>query len=500
MKPILIVLIFLNLAFFAHAQNVVQMEYSLDTDAGVGRNRLVNLAPSPDGNFPVTVDPSGVQAGYHLLYMRTKDDNGVWSQTSRKYIQVLLQQTQHQIVAGEYFFDLDPGVGTAGAIVVAPQDSLVLQNFTAAVSGLSPGPHKLYVRFRDAYGGWSQTSRSTVEVVPVQTQHLVQGEYYFDRDPGFGSGSTITISPQDSMVMTNFTAATSSLLPGQHILYERLIDSYGKWSQTTRRIIDVVKNPDTSYMVSLEYFFNNDPGIGNADLIKIPVPFQSGMVTFNIPLNKLPPGMDTLFIRTQDSSDYNWSLTKWIIPSQNPLPLTLLSFTAARQNKAVQLNWQTENEFNTAYFNVQRSVDGNRYVNLSKVNAKGNSVAKSNYNYADDVTGITAEKLYYRLQQADIDGATTYSNIVLVTIEAANIPFSIMPNPASDFITLIPRSGMHPDQATVLITDLAGHTLIKQKITNTGSVKIPVSSLPKGVYTISIITTGKMQTQKLIIR
>lgn len=500
MKPILVLLAFLNLAFFAYAQNVVQLEYSLDTDAGVGRNRLVNLTPSPDGNFPVTVDLSGVQAGYHMLYIRTKDDNGVWSRTSRKYIRVLPLQTQEQIVAGEYFFDLDPGVGTAGAIVVSPQDSLVMQNFTATVSGLSSGPHKLYIRLRDSYGRWSQTLRSTVEVVPVQTQLVVQGEYYFDRDPGFGSGTVINISPQDSMVMLNFTAATSGLPPGQHILYERLIDTYGKRSQTTRRIIDVVKNPDTSYIASLEYFFNTDPGIGNADPIKIPGPLQNGVFTFNIPPNKLPPGTDTLFMRTQDSSDYNWSLTKWMITAQSPLPLTLLSFTATKQNNSVQLNWQTENEFNTAYFNVQRSVDGNRYINLSKVNAKGNSVAKSNYNYTDDVTGITADKLYYRLQQADMDGATTYSNIVLVNSEAANTTFSIMPNPASDFIILIPGSGIHPEHATVWITDLAGHTLVKQKLTNMGGVKISVTSLPKGIYTVSVLTPGKIQTQKLVIR
>ena len=39
------------------------------------------------------------------------------------------------------------------------------------------------------------------------------------------------------------------------------------------------------------------------------------------------------------------------------LPLTLLNFTAIKQHNTVQLHWQTTNEVNTSYFNIQRSTD-----------------------------------------------------------------------------------------------------------------------------------------------
>src|SRR5690554_851007 len=56
----------------------------------------------------------------------------------------------------------------------------------------------------------------------------------------------------------------------------------------------------------LEYFFDDDPGFGNA----IEIPFSSGQqdVTFEIPLNDLTYGFHTLFLRTRGDSG-RWSST-----------------------------------------------------------------------------------------------------------------------------------------------------------------------------------------------
>ncbi len=380
-----------------------------------------------------------------------------------------------------------------------------MQNFTATVAGLLPGLHKLYVRFKDSYGKWSQASRSTVEIIPVETQNnFVKGEYYFDNDPEFGKGTAMAVSSQDSVLMQNFALSTAGLSAGPHMLYQRFTDSYGKWSQTIRHSVEVINNPDSGKITSLEYFYRTDTGFGKVNPVQVPVAFQDGTFTFNIPANKIPPGLDTLFIRARDSSNNNWSLTTLKVDTikVDPviiLPLTLVNFTAEKLNGSVQLQWQTENEFNTAFFTIQRSTDGISYVNLGKVNAKGNSIAKSSYNYVDNISTLAVDKLYYRLLQADIDGKTTYSKVVTINTDRQT-GFSIFPNPASDYITIIPGSKTSLEHATLLITDVAGQVMIKQKITNTGSQKIPLSSFAKGLYTISIITPENVQAEKLIVK
>lgn len=502
MKKIFILLIVIGARYTVAGQNIVQVEYFLDIDAGVGKNTIVTVTSLPDNNFSYTINVSMLAAGYHQLYMRAKDNNGMWSITNRKNIEVIPEQMRNIIISGEYFFDLDPGTGNAMQIIVSPQDSIMMQNFTAIVNSLSPGPHKIYVRFKDAYGKWSHTSRSTVDIVPVQTQNnLVKGEYYFDNDPEFGKGIAMTVSPQDSSMIQNYVLSSASLPVGPHMLYKRFIDSYGNWSQTLRRRVEVINNPDTSNIVSLEYFYKTDPGFSRANPVQLPVTLQNGNFTFSIPSNKIPAGLDTLFIRAKDSINNNWSLTVWKVDTTNIiLPLALLNFSADKLNSSIQLQWQTENEFNTAFFNVERSTDGISYINLGKVNAKGNSIATTSYGYVDNISNFTVAKLFYRLQQADNDGKTTYSKVVSINLENKQTGFIIFPNPASDYITIIPGSKSSLENATLIITDISGHVLIKQKITNPGSQKILLSSLAKGLYSISIITPEKVQTEKLIIK
>lgn len=500
MKALLATLILISFKLMAVAQNIVQVEYFLDTDAGVAKNNVVTISPSPDGNFPLLVNISGANAGYHQLYIRTKDDNGLWSHTSRKIIEVVPVQTQNNVTMGEYFIDQEPGVGSGLPIAVSPQDSILSKSFAATVSELSPGVHKIYVRVKDSYGKWSHTSKSTFERILLESDNkIATGEYFFDKDPGFGHAAAIPVSVQDSIVNQSFVAVVLGLSPGPHILYARFPDSYGKWSQTMRRTIEVLKSSDSNYVATLEYFFKKDPYFGNAIPIQLAAK-QDGAFSFMIPVNNLPSGIDTLFLRVKDSSTANWSLTNWkVVPYAVPLPLTLLNFSAIKQGQTVLLHWQTENETNTAYFSLERSIDGRNFTSIAKVNAKNNYISLSDYGYKDAIDEIKFNKLFYRLQQVDNNGNFTYSNIVNVLGESGDVQFSILPNPASDYIIVIPASGINAKGAVIQITDIAGRTLIRQRFTNVGIQKISVSSFAKGIYTISLLTPGNVQTQKIAI-
>lgn len=404
------------------------------------------------------------------------------------------------IVQLEYFLDSDPGFGKATVINVPPAKDGVFP-FTANVSGASSGYHKLFIRTKDNLGRWSLIVRENIEVVPLNVQSMIAaGEYYFDVDPGFGAGNPVAVSAQDTAILQNFTAVTGGLTEGYHKLHVRFKDTYGNWSITFIRNAEVIKS-ETNNVLMAEYFFRTDKGFGNCSSITFSTPSPDGNFSFNIPTDQIPKNAgnaDTLYIRVRDDIESKWSITR-IDTVKITLPLTLLNFTASKQNQDVLLNWQTENEVNTAYSNIQRSIDGTNFNTVGKVTAKGSSVLQNNYNYADAIGGIQASKLYYRLQQVDKDNKITYSNVAAVTIGSITTQLTITPNPASDYITVTPGSTSIAG-ASILVTDLAGHTLLMQRITNAGSQKISVAPLAKGVYLVSIITPGNVQTQKLIIK
>jgi photosystem II stability/assembly factor-like uncharacterized protein len=93
----------------------------------------------------------------------------------------------------------------------------------------------------------------------------------------------------------------------------------------------------------------------------------------------------------------------------NPLPVELVSFTAASQGDKVLLKWKTASEINNYGFDVERSNDGNEFVKVGFVQGSGNSNSPKQYQFTDTyVNGF----LKYRLKQIDNDGSSTYSDII----------------------------------------------------------------------------------------
>ncbi len=238
MKRIYLFLLLVGFHFALLAQNVVLFEYFIDTDAGFNNNTVVNVTPAADGTFPFNVDLTNVSIGAHKLYIRTRDNDGEWSLTSRRNIEVVPSFTDKNVTAAEYFFDTDPGVGNATSFSISPQTPDITQNFVANTSSLTPGNHKLYIRTKDDQDKWSLTSRRNVEVISNNGPLYVSGvEYFFGDDPGVGKASYINFETPLSDGTFNFTIPASDIPSGADTLYMRVKDSTNKnWSLTASKI------------------------------------------------------------------------------------------------------------------------------------------------------------------------------------------------------------------------------------------------------------------------
>ncbi|HZW70268.1 MAG TPA: T9SS type A sorting domain-containing protein, partial [Hanamia sp.] len=284
------------------------------------------------------------------------------------------------------------------------------------------------------------------------------------------------------------------LSEGYHKLYARFLDNLGKWSLTLRRNMEVYKD-ENNKVLNGEYFFKTDEGFGNCTPVTFAAPSADGSFVINIPRNTIPAGADTLFVRVHDDLESRWSITRLFNVSV-ALPLTLLDFSAMKQLNTAKLHWQTTNEVNTAYFNVQRSMDASHFNNIGVVNAFNQS-GVNDYAYEDNIADISV-RLYYRLQQVDIDGRVTYSKIVSIDPDNTTSGLAIYPNPAKNYFNLISSTPEDLNGAEISIVDLAGHVLLKQSLSATSSQKISISSLAKGMYLIKIVKATGSTTQKLI--
>jgi hypothetical protein len=123
-----------------------------------------------------------------------------------------------------------------------------------------------------------------------------------------------------------------------------------------------------------------------------------------------------------------------------PLPAQLLSFTAKQKNQnQIELSWSAMLTNDVKKFTVEKSYDGNNWLQVGDVQANGNIHSVSYYRYSDNQ--LASGFNYYRLKQVDQDGHFEYSKIAELNVKNYQSVFSVFPNPAVDKITLFASEG-----------------------------------------------------------
>jgi hypothetical protein len=164
------------------------------------------------------------------------------------------------------------------------------------------------------------------------------------------------------------------------------------------------------------------------------------------------------------------------------LPVILSGFTAACNNGDVMLKWQTRQEQNTAFFEIQSSLDGAVWRGIARVEARGNSTVPVDYGYKDTATQLK----YYRLQVVDKDGKFSYSLVQAINCGNKNGKITVYPNPARDQIELT-ISGINRHSLPVKIINSAGQVVWQQQVTLNNQYRklsIPIAQFSMGTYFI----------------
>lgn len=144
--------------------------------------------------------------------------------------------------------------------------------------------------------------------------------------------------------------------------------------------------------------------------------------------------------------------------------------------KAVKVNWSTATETQSESFVVESSVDGQTFAPLGTLAAAGESDQRRDYTYTD--TDPQQGFNYYRIQQRDFDGSSSYSSIVsaLITTTANDEEVVVLyPNPG--------RNEVYFSQpVNYELLTVSGQLLAAGRAES----QLDVSSLPAGTYLVRI--------------
>ncbi len=296
----------------ADAANIVAAEYFFDTDPGVGNGTATSVGTTGAAVNFTAVIPTSLSPGFHFLAIRTKGADGIWGLYDKRGFFISASTVDaSNIVAAEYFFDTDPGHGNGTATSVGTTGAVV--NFTVVIpTSLSAGFHFLAIRTKGADGIWGLYDKRGfyISAAALDAANIVAAEYFFDTDPGVGNGTLTSVGTTGAVV--NFTATIpTSLLAGFHFLAIRTKGADGIWGLFEKRGFYVsTAASDVAIIVAAEYFFDTDPGVGNATPLTVTTPGNIVTQTFLIPDPGLTLGSHNLSIRVK-GQDGKWGLYEY---------------------------------------------------------------------------------------------------------------------------------------------------------------------------------------------
>lgn len=214
------------------------------------------------------------------------------------------------------------------------------------------------------------------------------------------------------------------------------------------------------------------------NLIATGVDEAAGPATITIGFGSTITDVDVQIVLTA-SPNNEVLIDNVMISDYAPLPVELISLSAAPKPQGIAVNWTTASEKNSAAFEVQRSTSGGQFQTIATVPAQGNSAVAHTYATLDRAP--LAGLAYYRLRQVDTDGTAAYSTVVTARWTSPT-NLEVYPNPSTSTLYLSGVAGPVPYR----LRNAQGQLLAAGAIT--GAAGLDTRPLPAGLYLLEITT------------
>ena len=150
-----------------------------------------------------------------------------------------------KITAAEFFFDTDPGQGSATALTLQGNATDLLRNaIQSASQNLAVGKHTLNLRMKDSLGHWGVVFKTTLSVESPATSRSINASIarvYWDANVA-GAVNMIMLNGNISNAINSFiTSSPLNTFPaaGDHTINVQVLDAGGQWSPPFTTVLAV---------------------------------------------------------------------------------------------------------------------------------------------------------------------------------------------------------------------------------------------------------------------
>lgn len=192
-------------------------------------------------------------------------------------------------------------------------------------------------------------------------------------------------------------------------------------------------------------------------------------------------------INLTDANYTAGTVTIYVCPTGQQLPLDLKSFTGTTERSYNTLAWTTVSEQHVHSHAVERSPDGTTaWQEIGSLPSKGQGQAECQYQLRDQAPLPDA---YYRLRTVEQDGRERYSGMVHLERKQEGFGINaIFPAPFTGPVTL-QWNAVTEQSVAIRVLDPAGHIVMRRQaegVRGLNHTALDFSGLPAGIYFIEI--------------
>ncbi len=264
----------------------------------------------------------------------------------------------------------------------------------------------------------------------------------------------------------------------------------GQQAEEGKDVLAVINFADTTLRVLQEINMANvAPGDHFTDILgrsKTPIAhvgFDSSRQVSNAVYLEVPPH----------------SYSVWVQGRAEKVITSSIDFSAERVEDYVELSWEVPEENKLKGYQLERSINGKQFQDISWIPAMGSQRQSAAYLFIDENI-FPNESLYYRVKAIDHNGRFEYSPVEEVRIPGEEWQFKIMSEQESVQTIQIMSNFSADVELSIYNADgervFSNQSYLKQGINKT---EVDLSKYPRGVYFIKFTTKrNKQWTQRIV--
>ncbi len=187
------------------------------------------------------------------------------------------------------------------------------------------------------------------------------------------------------------------------------------------------------------------------------------------------------------------AIYRFVDANVEPLPVTLMNFTASKSVEGTVLRWTTSSEENFRQFDIEHSFNAKQFEKIGSVvslNMQNGSAYR--FTHARNQLGAA----YYRLKLLDMDETFGYSKIITVAADAQETAFVRPSVVTNGTLNLELASGFH----SVELLNISGSPILKKNIVGkTGMTGVSVNAVSGGLYIVRLTANDKSTIQQKVL-